>query len=133
MGVVENLKDVADLVKKAGEIDLYKKISAAEDEVRDLTRDKRRLEDRVAELEEALRFRDAIEFRAPFYYLKEGDQTPFCPSCWEGKEKRPVHVVLIFGQEGGRRKWDCPVCKNVFMVGTAAGQGRLVPQVRRYT
>jgi hypothetical protein len=30
MGVVENLKDVADLVKKAGEIDLYKKISAAE-------------------------------------------------------------------------------------------------------
>jgi hypothetical protein len=64
MGVVENLKNVADLVKKAGEIDLYKKISAAEDEVRELTRDKRRLEDKVEELERTLRSK---EFKAPFY------------------------------------------------------------------
>src|SRR4029077_5372447 len=96
MGVVENLKDAADLVKKAGQIELYKKISAAEDEVRELTREKRRLEDRVEELERALRFKEETGFRAPFYYLKEGgDQTPYCPRCWE-KDKRAVHVVLQF-------------------------------------
>jgi hypothetical protein len=39
MGVVENLKDVAELVKKAREIELYKKISAAEDEVREIARE----------------------------------------------------------------------------------------------
>jgi len=133
MGVLDNMKDVADLIKKAGDIELYKKIVAAEDEVRELTRENRRLEDRALELEEAVRFKDAIEFKAPFYYLKEGDQTPFCPSCWEEKEKRPVHVVLIFGHEGGRSRWDCPVCKNTFMVGKGTGQGQLVPRVQRYT
>ena len=93
MGVLENLKDVADLVKKAGEIELYKKISAAEDEVRELTREKRRLEDKVEELERAFRFQQEVVFKAPFYYLKEGDQTPYCPRCLE-KDKHPIHLVL---------------------------------------
>jgi hypothetical protein len=101
--------------------------------VRELTRDKRRLEDKVEELGRALRFQQEVVFNAPFYYLKEGDQTPYCPSCWEGKEKLPVHLVLIFGEEGGRRRWDCPVCKNMFMVGKETRQGRLGPRVRPYT
>jgi hypothetical protein len=91
MGVVENLKDVADLVKKAGEIELYKKISAAEDEVRELTREKRRLEDRVEELERALKLKNTMKFKAPLYY-QEGDEVPFCPACYE-KDGRAVHVV----------------------------------------
>jgi hypothetical protein len=94
MGVVENLRDVADLVKKAGEIELYKKIVAAEDEVRDLTREKRRLEDEVEELRHALRFKEEVNFQAPFYYQKAGDQTPYCPRCWEA-DKRAVHVVVV--------------------------------------
>src|ERR1700704_2125390 len=116
MGVVENLKDVADLVKKAGEIELYKKISAAEDEVRELTREKRRFEDRVEELERVLRFKEEIVFRAPFYYLKEGDQTPYCAACWEtASSRQAVHVVLQFDNEE-QTAWVCPTCKHGYHV-----------------
>ena len=108
MGVLENLKDVADLVKKAGEIELYKKISAAEDEVRELTREKRRLEDKVEELERAFRFQQEVVFKAPFYYLKEGDQTPYCPRCLE-KDKHPIHLVL---KPTGQHI--CPDCDKSF-------------------
>lgn len=121
MGVVENLKDVADLVKKAGEIELYKKISAAEDEVRELTRDKRRLEDRVEELERALTFKEQTVFRAPFYYSKEGDQTPYCAHCLE-KSKHAVHVVLQFDNEEHTR-WDCPACKYEYLIKKGGSQG----------
>ena len=113
MGVVENLKEIADLVKKAGEIDLYKKISAAEDEVREVTREKRRLEDRLEELERALRFKEETVFKAPFCYLKEGDQTPYCPHCVE-KSGHAIHVVLQFDRPEGTR-WDCPACKQLYL------------------
>jgi hypothetical protein len=133
MGVVENLKDIADLVKKTGEIDLYKKISSAEDEVREVTREKRRLEDRVAELERALRFKEETTFRAPFYYLKEGDQTPYCPHCWE-KGGLAVHVVLQF-DNSERTRWDCPACKQCYLIDKpgARREHQLTPRVRRYT
>jgi len=114
MGVVENLKDVADLVKKTGEIELYKKIVAAEDEVRELTRDRRRLEDEVEELRRALRFQEEIVFNAPFYVQREGDQTPYCPRCWE-KDKHAVHVVLRF-DHSDRTCWQCPACDKSFNI-----------------
>jgi hypothetical protein len=37
---------------------------------------------KVEELERALRFKDDLKFKEPFYYL-EGDKTPYCPVCWE--------------------------------------------------
>jgi hypothetical protein len=127
MGVVENLKDIADLVKKAGEVDLYKKISAAEDEVRELTRDKRRLEDRVEELDRALRFKEETVFKAPFYFLKEGEQTPYCAHCWE-KSKQAVHVVFQFDNEE-RTRWDCPGCKQMYLI-EKPGRSRYIPPGR---
>jgi hypothetical protein len=133
MGVVENLKDVAELVKKAGEIELYKQISAAEDEVREIAREKRRLEDRVQELEHALLFKDETEFKAPFYYLKQGDQTPYCPRCWE-KDRHAIHVVFIFDNRE-RTRWDCPACKEIYLIEKpgATRQHQIQPRIRRYT
>jgi hypothetical protein len=36
MGIIENAKDIADLIKKAGDIELYRKICALEGEIIDL-------------------------------------------------------------------------------------------------
>jgi hypothetical protein len=100
------------LVKKAGEIELYKKISAAEDEVRELTREKRRLEDRVEELERALKLKNTMKFKAPFYY-QEGDGVPFCHACCE-KDGRAVHLV-----KNDEAEWYCNVCKTFYDGGPA--------------
>jgi hypothetical protein len=112
MGTADNLKEAAELLQNAGQIELYKKVSAAEDEVRELTREKRRLEDRVEELQHALRFRDELVFDAPFYFSKNSDKTPYCAHCWE-KDRRAVHAILQFREEDLTR-WACPACKTTY-------------------
>jgi hypothetical protein len=49
MGIVENIKDAADLAKKIGDIELYRKIVHLEGEVMDLTRDKRQADLKIEE------------------------------------------------------------------------------------
>ncbi|MGH9684286.1 MAG: hypothetical protein ACRD4S_11845 [Candidatus Acidiferrales bacterium] len=107
MGAVENIKEVADLVKKFNDIDLNRRILKLEEEVIDLSREKRRLDDKVEELERSLRFKGEIEFKEPFYWLKN-DQVPYCPVCWEGKNKA-VHVTYSHRNNYGEY-WDCKAC-----------------------
>lgn len=111
MGVIENLKEAALVAQKVGQLELYRQIVQAEDEVRELTREKRRLDDTIQELQRKLKQRAAMQYRAPFYY-QEGDATPFCPACFEGPEERPVHVTP--NVTSTLENWRCPVCKNVF-------------------
>jgi hypothetical protein len=110
MGVLENLKDAALVAQKVGQLELYRQIVNAEDEVRELTREKRRLEDQVDELQRKLKLKAAMTFNAPFYY-QQGDATPFCPACYEGKEERAVHLRELSPFVGCR---SCPVCGNEF-------------------
>lgn len=107
MGVVENMKDIADLIRKAGDIDLYRKIVESEGEVIELTRENRRLEEKVHELEKTLAFRGKMTFKEPFWY-QEGDETPFCPACYEAKD-RAVHVKFVTDS-----RWDCPSCGHIY-------------------
>jgi DNA repair exonuclease SbcCD ATPase subunit len=113
MGVIENMKEVADLVKKVGDIDLNRKIVNLEGEVLDLTREKRRLEDRVETLERTLNLKEKLTFKEPFYYL-EGDKTPYCPGCWEDKHSA-VHVKHV-GDYTSSTMWQCTVCKHNYDV-----------------
>ncbi len=54
MGIVENLKDAADLAKKVGDLELYRKIVHLEGEVMDLTRENRHAEQKIEELQKQL-------------------------------------------------------------------------------
>jgi hypothetical protein len=122
MGVIENMKDIADLIKKAGDIELYRKITESEGEVMDLTRENRRLEDRVQELEKTLALQKQMTFRQPFWY-QEADETPFCPACWEN-HKKAIHVV--FAQDGNNfTRWGCPSCKQFYDVRKAGASSRI--------
>lgn len=117
MGVLENLKDAALVAQKVGQIELYKQILQAEDEVRELTREKRRLEDTVEELGRKLSLKAAMTFQAPAYYQK-GDATPFCAACYE-ENGRPVHL----NKTAKPGTWVCPVCKNYFSTTAAPDDG----------
>jgi hypothetical protein len=121
MGVLDNVKEVADLVKKMGDIDLYRKIVHAEGEVMELTRQLRSAEERVRELEGTLLFKDKLAFKAP-YYFAEGDIVPYCPRCWEG-DKRAIHLVLIFTNTE-RTRYDCPQCDKSVVVDVSRGGRR---------
>jgi hypothetical protein len=107
VGVLENLKEAALVAQRVGQLELYKQILQAEDEVRDLTREKRRLEDKVEDLERKARLKAEMTFKAPVYY-QGGDVTPFCPVCYE-KEERAVHLAKNY-----RGSWYCNVCNKSF-------------------
>jgi len=113
MGVVENMKDVAELIKKLGDIELNRWILNLENEVLDLAREKRRAEEKVEELERTLRFKQDLVFDEPYFWLK-GDATPYCPGCWENGHKA-VHLVFAFDNNRNARH-DCPACKHSYVI-----------------
>lgn len=91
MGIIENAKEVADLIQKIGDIELYRKIVTLEGQIIDLTREKRNLEAKVESLSGTLAFQQKLVFKKPLYYA-EGDQVPYCSLCWESK-KEAIHLV----------------------------------------
>ncbi len=111
MSTLENLKEIADLVKKLGNIELYRKIVELEGEVIELSRDNRRLEEENHKLGQQLEFKAKMKFSEPFCYA-EGDAVPFCPSCYEAK-KLPVHLHYKGHMAGGHR-YDCPNCEHTY-------------------
>jgi len=113
LSAVENIKDLAEFVRRFNDIELNRRILNLEQDVIDLSRDRRRLEDRLEELERALRFKESLSYKAPFYWL-EGDSTPFCPACWDSK-RTATHVTRDLVPGFGPRLV-CAVCKNNYPV-----------------
>src|ERR1700680_4918358 len=108
MGVIEDVKEIGELIKKYNNLELNRKIISLEGEVHDLSRDKRRLETRVEELEASLAFKETLVAREPFLWV-DGEPTPYCQACWDTNRKA-IRVVLIHDDEGSTRR-DCPNCK----------------------
>lgn len=106
MSVVENVKEIADLIKKAGDVELYRRIVNLEGEVLDLTRRNRELENMIEELQRTLNVSKKLCFRAPFYWA-QGDGVPYCPRCWEEKQK----TIHAHSSVQGSTWYQCPVCQ----------------------
>ena len=119
MSVTDNVREVADRIRKFNDIEWNRKIVDLEGEILDLIRDKRRLETRVEDLEDTLAFKQKLVFKEPFVWL-EGDATPYCPSCWEANHKA-VHVVLVYDDEDSTGR-DCPNCKHRYIIRKRARQ-----------
>jgi|SRR5712664_20323 len=111
MGVLDEMKEIGDLIKKAGDIDLYRRIVKLEGEVTDLTREKRRAEERIEEQERALKFSKVLVLKDGFYWA-EGDNTAFCTACWDAKHLA-VHVTRLPLPVGNCR-FQCPHCKALY-------------------
>lgn len=107
MSVISNAKEIADLIKKLGDVELYRKIIELEGEIIELTREKHTLDERVQELSDTINTKEKMTFKQPFYY-QEGDDVPFCSRCWE-KDNTVIHVVNG-GEFHAGIKHTCPNC-----------------------
>lgn len=112
MSVISNAKEIAELIKKLGDVELYKKIVELEGEIIELTREKHSFEVRVEELQKVLQISKDMNFKEPFYYV-EGDNVPFCPKCWEG-DSTSVHLFNRGVFSEGETKFECHHCKSVY-------------------
>ncbi len=112
MGVIENAREVADLVQKIGNLDLYRRIVELQGEIVSLSEEKLKCEQENAEMRRILDLRQAMKFRFPYYY-QDGDPNPFCRLCWEAKG---IAVHLDHGrpwQPGGIQRY-CHSCGKAY-------------------
>lgn len=107
MGIIDNAKEIADLIKKLNNIELYRKIVELEAEIIDLQRAKNDLDLKVTGLQAALQQKKSMSFKHPFYFA-EGDPIPFCAKCWEA-EHNAIHLVGP-DQHGDRYCRNCKTC-----------------------
>lgn len=67
------------------------------------------LKEEIDRLNRKLNEQEEMVFKKPFYF-REGDDQPFCPTCWE-KDQKSIHL-------SGEHSWStgngycCEVCEN---------------------
>lgn len=108
MSILSNAKDVVEIVKKLGDIELYRKIVELEGDIVELTREKRALEEENQQLKRSLEFSKNLVFKRGFYYA-EGDPRPFCPRCWE-VDRIAVHMTAM--DVDGEDYYRCANCRK---------------------
>ena len=109
MGALDNIKEVANLVKEIGNMDLYRQILDLQDEIMEITQSNRDLQMNIQALEEIINISSTMRFHSPFYFV-DGDKIPHCPRCWEG-DKKAIHYPPPF-QSGAGDIHTCPECKH---------------------
>ena len=111
MTLVEQVKELASLIKKIGDIDLYRRIVELQTEVVKLSTRNVELEQKCAEFETELNRKKSLRHIRSLYYA-ENDPIPFCPNCWEVSNR----LVHLFGPQSlsnpGGEMWECHACDN---------------------
>ena len=93
MSIISDAKEIAELVKKLGNVELYKKIVELEGEIIEITRKNNELQQQTDDLKKIIEAETSLEFRSPFYY-RQDDNIPLCPRCWEA-DKKAIHLVNV--------------------------------------
>lgn len=113
MSILDNAKEVANAVHEIKNIELYGRVLDLNRGIMDLVEENRNLRAENDDLKAKLTLREQMTFKEPFYF-KDGDETPYCPACWELKNSA-IHLVFASNTEEITR-WDCLVCKNMVIV-----------------
>jgi hypothetical protein len=112
MSVINQVREIADLVQKIGDIDLYRKIVDLQAEVVELSTQNFELQKRCKELQEELSRKQNLQHRRSIYYA-EGDSIPFCPYCWESDSKL-THLFCVAMTNPELECWECSVCRHSY-------------------
>jgi hypothetical protein len=128
MGILDSAKQVAKAVEKIHNLELYQRVLSLHSDIIELVEENNRLRDENKELIKTVALKAEMTFREPFFY-RDGDETPHCPACWEGKTI-PVHLMFGFNNSELTR-WDCPSCKYTYGVKKNRDQSlprRIIPR-----
>jgi len=108
MGIIDHAKDIAELIKKYNDAELYQKIIDLRDEIFELRENNLNLKGKIKALKEEKKINKKIVFEKPYYWIKDGEKKdgPYCQKCFDDNKK------LIRLQERKNGHWYCLVCKN---------------------
>ncbi len=124
IATIKTSMDIARLIKDSSssldeaetKLKLAELISSLADlktELADIKVDLINKDEAIRELNERLKEKESLSFNGKFY-LKEGDNIPFCPTCWESN-KKAIHLILKYHRAYGKCQ-ECEVCKTKYSV-----------------
>ena len=103
--------EIAKNVKLKNITEIAKNIGIKEDEIEVYGKYKAKISNEVSK---RLKEKESLSFDGKFY-LKEGDNIPFCPTCWES-DKKAIHLIFKHYQSFGKCQ-ECEVCKTKYSIG----------------
>jgi hypothetical protein len=116
--IIDHVKQIADLVQKYQDMELYQSIVNLKGEIIDLQEQLLALRQELAaskaeikNLDDQLQLKGKLERIGLFYYL-EGDDAGYCARCWE-IDRKLSHIATIMFKDQGLRQ-GCPQCKTAY-------------------
>lgn len=95
MGIIDNIKDIAGIVQKADNIELYGKIIGLQGDIMKMMEDMNQIKDENKSLIKLQDISEKMVFKDPYWYYNN-EKIPSCPKCWDG-DKTLSHLVSIAG------------------------------------
>lgn len=106
MGLVENIKDVAKIVQKSDNLDLYRQLINISEQALDQQNTINHLQEKIERLNKKLKNKEKIQRHPELYLTLEGDDNIiYCTHCWDNEEKL-IQMRTTKGQ------FECPHCKS---------------------
>lgn len=108
MGVLENVKEVSELIKKYNDQDLYERIVELREQILSLREENLQVKEELNILIKASEIREEIIKDGNCYYKKsdENRDQPYCMTCWD-VDRRLVSLL-----RGLHNTITCNICKS---------------------
>ena len=109
MNILDHAKEIAELVKKYNDQDLYQRIVELREEILQLREDNLRLREETKSLQEANDVGKRLKRDGNRYYLDDDSEKnhPYCMTCWDADRKL---VSLILQKKHNRTRIQCWIC-----------------------
>jgi hypothetical protein len=97
MNILENAKEIAEIIKKYDDLELYQKIIDLRDEIFKLREENLGLKEKIKEMERAEEIRVSLVKDGNLYYgvLENGSKSgPYCLTCWDS-DRKLINVIQL--------------------------------------
>lgn len=107
MSIIDGIKDIANIVRKADNIDLYRQILELQQEALELVEENFNLKKELREAKESTELQERLIFENNTYFIKDEHKTegPYCATCWDNEKK----LIRMFDYGDGIGHY-CNVC-----------------------
>lgn len=109
MSIIENAKEIADLIKKYNDQDLYERIIALREEILSLREENLSLKEKIKALEASTDIQHKITRKGNVYVFTDdpsGKKNMYCMACWDYERK----LVNVYTGPGGIIR--CHICMD---------------------
>jgi hypothetical protein len=108
--IIEHAKEIAELIKKYNDQDLYRRIVELREEILQLREDNLTLRDEVTSYKRTADISSRLRRDGNRYFLDDDQEKkqPYCLTCWDADRKL---VSLILSQGHGGLNIQCAICR----------------------